>query len=179
LASLGENRFLDFGPAGMKWEVTRSTADTRGELFEAVNVIAPGFTGPPVHIHPTAEESYAVESGTLDVFVDGAWRELRAGESVTVPAGKPHTLRNPHAGEVRLLNVHKPALDFERFFRRLHALLVSGKVKGLPPRDLRSVMHLSMLFVEHKQEIVSVKPPRAVMGLMAFLGRLLGFKLPS
>jgi mannose-6-phosphate isomerase-like protein (cupin superfamily) len=173
-----DSRFLDFGPARMKWEITRSTSDTNGELFQAVNLLEPGFTGPPIHVHPTAEESYTVEAGTLDVFLDGKWLELEAGETATVPPGKAHTLRNPRDSEVRLVNVHKPALDFERFFRRFHTLLNTGKVKSLPPKDLRSVMYLSMLFVEHKAEIVSVKPSNSVMVAAAFLGRLLGLSLP-
>ena len=45
-------------------------------------------------------------SGTLDVCVGGEWRKLATGESVTVPAGTPHTLRNESEAEVKLVNVH-------------------------------------------------------------------------
>ena len=76
MESTDADRILDFAPIGMWWEVTRSTADTGGEAFEAVNVLAPGFGGPPLHLHPTAEESYEVLSGTLDVCVDRRWRQL-------------------------------------------------------------------------------------------------------
>jgi quercetin dioxygenase-like cupin family protein len=172
-----QDRVLDFGPMGMWWEITQSTADTGDERFEAVNVIAPGFGGPPLHFHPAAEESYAVVSGTLDVCVGGEWRTLAAGESATVPAGTPHTLKNDSGAEVRLVNVHRPALEFERFFRRLHALAWSGRVK-FPPKGLRSAILLSMLFVEHPREIVSVNPPRRVMKALALVGRVLGYKLP-
>jgi mannose-6-phosphate isomerase-like protein (cupin superfamily) len=178
MAPTGQDRVLDFAPIGMWWEITRSTADTGGELFEAINVVAPGFAGPPLHLHPQAEESYAVQSGVLDVCVDGKWRELAQGESVTVPAGTPHTLKNGHEGEVRLVNVHKPALAFERFFRRLQALVCTNGVK-LPPKDLRSALLVSMLFAEHPQEIVSVKPPRWLMRAMAFAGKALRYKLPA
>jgi quercetin dioxygenase-like cupin family protein len=177
MGSASQDRVLDFGPIGMWWEITKSTADTGGELFEAINVVAPTFAGPPLHIHPTAEESYAVVSGTLDVCVGGRWRKLAAGESVTVPAGTPHTLKNESGAEVRLVNVHKPALEFERFFRRFHALACSGKMK-LPPNDLRSAILISMLFSEHPQEIVSVKPPRRLMKALALIGKVLGYKLP-
>ncbi len=74
----------------MRREITRSTADTHGALVDAVDVIAPDFAGPPLHIHPTAEESYSVLSGTLDVCVDRIWRRLDAGQSATVPAGTPN-----------------------------------------------------------------------------------------
>jgi quercetin dioxygenase-like cupin family protein len=177
MPSANQDRVLDFGPMGMWWEITRSTADTNGELFEAINVIGPAMGGPPLHVHPEAEESYAVESGTLDVCVDGQWRKVTAGETVTVPAGVPHTLRNTSGAEARIVNVHKPAHDFERFFRRLHALASSGTVK-FPPKGLKSVILLSMLFTDHPREIYSVKPPRAVMKAMALLGKMLGYKLP-
>lgn len=178
MVTTSQDRVLDFGPVGMCWEITRSTADTGGELFEAVNVLAPDFAGPPLHIHPAAEEGYAVVSGTLDVCVGGPWRKLSAGESATVPAGTPHTLRNGSGEEVRLVNVHKPALGFEQFFRRLHALACSCEV-SLPPRGPRSAILLSMLFSEHPQEVVSVKPSRRVMKALALAGKVLGYKLPQ
>jgi mannose-6-phosphate isomerase-like protein (cupin superfamily) len=172
-----EDRILDFAAIGMWWEITKSTAGTKGERFEAINVIAPGFAGPPLHIHPHAEESYEVQTGTLDVWVDGGWRQLGPGQSVTVPVGSAHTLRNPYPVEVKLINVHKPALGFERFFRRLHALTAARRVK-LPPKSFGSLVLVSMLFVDHEQEIRSAKPPHLVMKVLAVLGRILGYRLP-
>jgi quercetin dioxygenase-like cupin family protein len=177
MGPVSQDRVLDFAQIGMWWKITKSTADTGGELFEPINVLAPDFAGPPLHIHPSAEESYAVETGTLDVCVAGQWRKLAPGESVTVPAETPHTLKNDSGAEVRLVNVHKPALGFERFFRRFHALACSGKLK-LPPKDLWSAILVSMLFSEHPQEVISVKPSRRMMKALAFVGRVLGYRLP-
>jgi mannose-6-phosphate isomerase-like protein (cupin superfamily) len=171
-------RILDFAPIGMWWEITKSTADTGGEAFEAINVIGPGFGGPPLHLHPTAEESYRVLSGTLDVCVGREWRKVQPGETATVPAGVPHTLKNASGAEVRLVNVHSPALDFERFFRRMHALICTQGMK-LPPKDLRSAILVSMLFTDHPREIVSVAPPRQLLLALSMVGRLVGYKLPS
>lgn len=178
MTSDNQDRILDFAATGMWWEITQSTADTNGELFEATNVVASGFAGPPLHTHPNAEESYHVLEGTLDVCVDGEWRQLGPGDSATVPAGVAHTLKNPHPGEVRLRNVHKPALNFERFFRRMHSLVAAGQLT-LPPKNFGSLVRISMLFVDHENEIKSVKPPHAVMRILAFVGKCLGYKLPA
>jgi len=178
MTSNNQERILDFAATGMWWEITRTTADTDGEFFEAINVIAPGFAGPPLHIHPYAEESYHVLEGMMDVCVGGEWRQLAPGDSATVPAGVAHTLKNPHPVEVRLRNVHKPALAFERFFRRMHALVADGKLT-LPPRNFGSLIRISMLFVEHENEIVSVKPPHAIMRALAIIGKLIGYELPK
>jgi mannose-6-phosphate isomerase-like protein (cupin superfamily) len=178
MESQTDKQILDFGATEMWWEITRSTADTAGEYFEAINVIVnPEFGGPPLHAHPTAEESYAVTQGELEVCVAGVWRTLKTGESATVPAGVAHTLRNTSGAEVRLINTHKPALEFERFFRRMHAMIAAGTL-ALPPRGLGQLLRISMLFTEHPREIVSVKPPRAVMSTLALVGRMLGIKLP-
>ncbi len=70
--SAGGDRRLDFRPGmGMWWAITRSTEDTSGELFEATNWAEPRMPGPPVHVHPTAEESYEVIEGELEVFMNG------------------------------------------------------------------------------------------------------------
>ena len=172
-----QERNLDFGPIGMKWEITKSTADTGGDFFEAVNVLAPKFAGPPLHFHPTAEEIYEVVTGTLDVCVSGQWRKLEAGESITVSPGTAHTLKNESGAEVRLINVHRPAQQFEQFFRGLHSLAASGSVT-FPPRGPKSAILLSMLFAKYPEEIISVKPPRWLMTILARAGRILQFRLP-
>jgi hypothetical protein len=141
-------------------------------------VLVPGFEGPPLHVHPEAEESYHVLEGTLDVNINGQWQELGPGESATVPAGVVHTLKNAHPVAVRLLNVHKPALGYERMFRRMQALIASGKLT-LPPKNFGSLVRISMLFVEHETEIKSASPPHGVMRFFAFVGNILGYKLPD
>lgn len=171
-------RQLDFRPGlEMQWEITRSTADTGGELFEATNWLDAQMAGPPLHVHPTAEESYEVIEGTLDVCLDGEWRTVRAGETAIAPAGVPHTLRNATTEQVRLVNIHRPALEFESFFREMHSLIQQGKIKRLPPKEPRSAIYAAMLFAKYPNEIRVTKPPNAVFKALALVGRALRFKL--
>jgi mannose-6-phosphate isomerase-like protein (cupin superfamily) len=163
----------------MRWEITRNTADTGGELFEATNWLDPGMAGPPVHVHPTAEDSFEVIEGALDFCVDGKWRTLRAGESATAPAGVPHTLRPGNGEPVRAVNVHRPALQFESFFREMQGLIRQGKIKHLPPKEPRSAIYAAMLFGKYPNEIRVVKPPNGVFKALALVGKTLGFKLES
>ena len=77
----GGGRHLDFRPGmAMWWEITRSTEDSAGELFEATNWIEPGMAAPPVHVHPSAEESDQVVEGAIEVFMDGSWSRVGPGE---------------------------------------------------------------------------------------------------
>ena len=175
MATSGESEVWDFRPGlPMTWEVLRSGGD--GEGFEAVNRLDPRMEGPPVHVHPTAEESYEVRSGTLDVFVDGEWRRLEPGQKAVVPAGVPHTLKNDSDQAVEIVNVHSPALRFESFFRQMHRLTSRGTM-ALPPRNHRSLIYAATLFSSYPEEIRVVKPPPAVFNALAFVGRRLGYRL--
>jgi quercetin dioxygenase-like cupin family protein len=172
-----QSRILDFGGFPGRWEITHSTEDTEGEYLEMRWEIE-GTTGdsPPVHTHPEATESYEVLSGVLEVNVDGEWKQVPAGEKHSVSPGTPHTFRNKES--VELINVHKPALEYERFFRRFHKLATEKGV-SLPPKKFKSFVLMGMLFTDHEQEVISTKPPRFVMRTLAAVGKLLGYQIPG
>ncbi len=171
------DRVLDFQPGmAMRWEITRSTADTAGELLETVNWVGPRTGGPPVHVHPTAEESYEVIEGTLEVLIDGQWRTLHAGENATVPPGARHTLKNSSGTPVRLINAHRPALRFEQMLREMHLLISTGRIKRLPPAEPRSLLYAAMLFANYPEEQHFVKPTQAIFTALARLGRNFGLR---
>jgi mannose-6-phosphate isomerase-like protein (cupin superfamily) len=174
----GEDRRLDFRPGmEMWWEITRSSEDTAGELFEATNWIEPRMPGPLVHVHPTAEESYEVIEGALEVYMNGDWSPVRAGEKATVPARVPHSVRNAGDERARIVNIHQPAQRFESFFRDMHGLIHEGKIKRLPPKDPRSAIYAAMLFGKYPEEIRATKPPNQVFQALALVGRALRFKI--
>ncbi len=174
----GGERELDFHPGmGMRWEITRGAEDTSGELFEATNWLDPGMPGPPVHVHPNAEESFEVTEGALDVFVDGEWRSVHAPETATVPANVPHTLRNGSSETVTVVTRIRPAGRSEAMFRDMHRLIREGKIKRLPPKEPRSAIYAAMLFGKYPDEIRTTKPPNGVFKAVALVGRALRFKL--
>lgn len=172
-----QDRVLDWGDFPGRWEITRSTADTDGELLEMrFEIESVPEEGPFVHTHPHAEERYEVVSGVLEVYVDGEWMEVTAGEEHTVPPGTPHTFRN--ATPVEIVNVHEPALQHEAFFRRFHQLVTERGV-SLPPEGFNDILLLAMLTTEHEEDIYAVSPPHWVFKALAALGRVLGYRLPE
>jgi mannose-6-phosphate isomerase-like protein (cupin superfamily) len=172
------DRQLDFHPAmGMRWEITRSTEDTGGELFESVHWYDAREPGPNVHVHPNHDDTFAVIDGTLDVCIDGQWRSLQAGETATAPAGVPHTFRNASDQTVEVKATMRPAARSEAFFRDMHRLVHENKIKRLPPKDPRSAIYAAMLICEYPDEIRSIKPPHGVFKMLAVVGRALRFKL--
>jgi mannose-6-phosphate isomerase-like protein (cupin superfamily) len=158
---------------GMRWEITSSTE----ELFESTNWLDPRMPGPPPHVHPNSEEAFEVLEGSLDVFTGGRWRTLGPGENVAVPAGAPHTLRNGSDQPIKMITRIRPAGSSEAFFRHMHRLIGEGKLKRLPPKEPRSAIYAAMLFRAYPDEIRATGPANAVFGVLAPLGKMLGYKL--
>jgi mannose-6-phosphate isomerase-like protein (cupin superfamily) len=174
-----EPTILDFRPQVKMWfEWNGPPEDPATQPWSIINVVERGWVGPPFHKHPHATESFAVEEGELEVNVDGKVHRIGAGESLSVPPGVPHTLRNAADGNTRLLDTHDPCLEFPQFVLRLYTLVRTGKLKGFPPRDPKSLMQLTMLAVDHENELIAVRPPHFMAKMTAFPARLFGMKLP-
>ena len=166
---------LDLSPIGAIFHVLRTGEDTKGEALEMEWVLAPHASGTPVHVHPSATESYDVIEGQLDVMIDGVWRTLSAGESASVPPGVPHTFRNPTGSSSRVRNVHAPAMRFGDYFGTIHRIVESGSVAHdrMTPK---AMLYLAVVMLWFKREIVSVRPPNFVVALSAEVAKRLGYE---
>ena len=169
---------FDLSPIGAVFHVRKTAEETQGRSFEMEWELFPMSGGTPVHVHPYGTESYKVLAGTLDLYVDGVWKRLGPGEAATVEPGVPHTFRNATDAPVRVYNVHAPAMKYGEYFEGLHRVVSSGAVR--PGRmTLKAVLYLSMLMTSFEDEIRSVKPPHAVMRILARVARLLGYRVPA
>jgi hypothetical protein len=128
-------------------------------------------------VHPNTEDSFDVIEGTLEVCIDGEWSSVQAGETVTVPAGVPHTFRNASDKPVRAVTRIQPAGRSEAFFRDMHRLIHEGKIRRLPPKDPRSAIYAAMLFGKYPGEIRATKPPNQLFQALAVVGRALRFNI--
>ncbi len=90
-------------------------------MMETVN--AAGF-GPPLHRHREAEV-FRVMEGAYLFEVDGNRFEAQAGDVVCVPGGAAHAFLNVSDKPSRQLVMMLPAMDAERFFLGLAAVLAS------------------------------------------------------
>jgi mannose-6-phosphate isomerase-like protein (cupin superfamily) len=90
-------------------------------LLETVN--AAGF-GPPLHRHREAEV-FRVMEGMYLFEVDGRRFQAQAGDVVCVPGGAAHAFLNLCDTPSRQLVMMLPAMDAQRFFLELAAVLAS------------------------------------------------------
>ena len=87
---------------------------TSGVLAVVDCDIPAATAGPPVHVHPTSDETFIVQSGTLLVYLDGDVVELGAGDLVHIARGTRHSFATPPSSPARFLTLHTPG-GFEQF----------------------------------------------------------------
>ncbi len=150
----GPHRVLDHEGFPGRWEILETADKTGGKRFKTRMELDEQGELPP-HLHPTAEESYEVVAGELEVQVDGEWTTVSTGEKVVVPPNTEHAFKN--TGPAEVINIHQPAMRFEEFFRRFHTLKTKRGVP-MPPDGLKSSILLAMLVVEHEDEQRVVSP---------------------
>ena len=156
--------------------IFRATAqDTNGALLEFDDFLLAGYISPPEHVHPRQQERFEVISGSLGVRIDGRELVLRAGESVAVPPGTPHTIWNAGEGETHLLVAFQPALKTEAFFETMFALARDGKIdsQGRP-----SLLQFAAGASEYGMYVT--RPPisvqKALFAVLGPLARALGYR---
>jgi quercetin dioxygenase-like cupin family protein len=160
---------------GQTLRFVRTAADTDGALLEIEATWAPRGTEPPEHFHPRQAERFTVLAGVLRVRVSGAERELRAGETLDVAAGVPHSMWNAGDAAATARWETRPALGTERLFASLHAFAAAGAVnaRGVPP-----LLDLAVLVPRHWDELRLSRPApavqRLVFGVLGPLARALG-----
>ena len=169
-------RELDLGPLGAKFVIRKTAVETAGRSFEIEKEMLPRTGGTPLHIHPHAVEEYEVMEGTFEVNVAGVWKTAAVGERVVINQGVPHTFRNSGDQPVKVYNVHRPAMQFEDYFRRLYKLANSGVVTSRK-MTFKALLHLSMLMTSYPDEIRSVKPRAGIVRALAATGRMLGYRI--
>ena len=164
--------------SGQHLIIRKTAQDTGGELLEVESVYTkPTPSRPPTHYHPRQEERFEVLAGRLNVLVDGQERALEEGEVLILPPGVPHEMWAAEAG-ARVNWQTRPALKTEAFFETVWGLAKDGKVndKGAP-----NLLRVALIAREYEDEFRLTSPPwavqRALFGLLAPVGRLLGYRV--
>ena len=163
---------------GLRTVFRKTAQETSGELLQVDWIGSPGWSTGPDHIHPRQEERFEVLSGKLGLRVGGIECVHGVGDVIVVSAGSPHAAWNAGDEEVHVLVDFRPALRTETAFETLARLARDGKTNkaGAPKNPLQ----LALILREFEDEIYFVRPPlvvqRVILGALAFIGRLLGYR---
>jgi mannose-6-phosphate isomerase-like protein (cupin superfamily) len=122
----GEEELLEIGPG------TALRVISHGEDRLVVEAsYAPGGAKPPAHLHPEQDEFFEALDGAMQTRIDGSAGEIRAGETLEIPAGTVHQMWNSGEQEAVLRWTTTPAGRTLDWFRELAAML-SGEPLSEP-----------------------------------------------
>jgi quercetin dioxygenase-like cupin family protein len=77
----------------IRWHLT--AAHTDGRLLRAELWIPAGTPARPLHSHPCEEERLELLAGAMELDVAAERHMLERGDEAVIPAGTPHSWRNP------------------------------------------------------------------------------------
>jgi mannose-6-phosphate isomerase-like protein (cupin superfamily) len=118
----GDARTIEVG--GFEVLVHAGDEATGGAFTLIETVESAAGSGPPLHVHRGAEESFYVLEGRYVMHIDGRDFDCHAGSFVYIPRGTPHTFRVGDARS-RKLNLYTPAA-MEGYFDELGEALRTG-----------------------------------------------------
>jgi len=144
---------------GMRIVFRKTAAETGGELLEYEVVGRPRGFPALAHVHPRQSERHEVVSGSLKVRMNGRDRVLGPGESIEIPAGRPHRHYAAGSGEGHVSVKLRPALRTEELLARLADLASSGDItrRGYP-----KPLAAARLILDFPQEGHAAQPPLAL-----------------
>jgi mannose-6-phosphate isomerase-like protein (cupin superfamily) len=127
----GEGRSIEWVGAELS---VKASADDTDDLFSLIETDESAGSGPGLHIHHDAAETFYVLDGEYTMFIDGREYLCPAGSFVYIPAGKVHGFR-VGAQASRKLNLYTPAA-MVGFFDEVSAAMAAG---GPSPEERRVI----------------------------------------
>lgn len=96
-----------------------------GGLYSFYQITTQPGSGPPLHVHETADEAFFVNKGTYEFEVGGVTETITAGTVIYGPRGVPHRFLNVGDEPGQLLVIATPG-GVENFFIGLSELVSGG-----------------------------------------------------
>lgn len=97
-----------------------------GGLYSFYQITTKPGSGPPLHVHETADEAFFVNRGRYEFEVGGVTEVITEGTVIYGPRGVPHRFRNIGDGPGQLLVIATPG-GVENFFIGLSELVANGQ----------------------------------------------------
>ncbi|WP_244153577.1 cupin domain-containing protein [Sulfitobacter delicatus] len=123
---------------GTTYEIILSK-EASGGAMSIVRSEAPPESGPPLHVHQDADETFVMLSGQAEFILNGERSIVGEGETVFVPRGAEHTFRVVGDVPSRHLVILTPG-GFEGFFVEM------GRDQLAIPSDMEEITKRAALY---------------------------------
>lgn len=151
--------------------ITKSTAETNGQLTEFEGMEEPGI-GPPMHVHHKQEEKIHVIKGKMRIKTLTKEFSLTEGQEYTFAAGEAHQFWNEGDQTMHYSGHVKPSNNYEYFIK--HIYQSSNEAND----DKPSPFDAAFLLTKYKSEmdmLVIPKPVKLIVfPILLTIGKLTG-----
>jgi mannose-6-phosphate isomerase-like protein (cupin superfamily) len=153
-----------FNPATGEWiTYTAIAEDSNGQLVR-FNWRSMPNSVIPEHIHPRQQERFTILAGEAHFTLNGQKHVARAGETVVIPAGVPHSVANPGPAQIDSIVERRPARQAKEFHEAVAGLAADGKTT--PAGAPKNPLQLGATFWHFRHESRITSPPIWVQNLM-------------
>ncbi|MDA9511020.1 hypothetical protein XI09_41495 [Bradyrhizobium sp. CCBAU 11386] len=133
-----------------------------------------------VHVHPGADEHFAVKSGRIKVVVDGREQLVDAGGTAIVPRGRPHYFANVGESNADLEISFVPAQQHLRFFANFATLTVKQPAWFSSAGDPNFLL-IALVLHTYRDHLYLAGVPiwlqKLLFALLAPVARLAGYRM--
>ena len=123
-SDIGHIAPVDYEWGAIKWLCNAELMPACQQSFGYAYVL-PGKINPE-HQHTTCQEIIYMLAGECDVYMHGTWRHLQPGQSVLIPQGVKHLLKN---------NGWEPAIYVASFSASFRGTVFTEAPMPAPPAD--------------------------------------------
>jgi quercetin dioxygenase-like cupin family protein len=133
-----------------------ATDENTGGAFDLVLANMKSGTEPPPHVHTREHELFYVLEGTLEAYVGSEVFQVRPGECVFLPLGRPHAfiIRSP---EIRMLTLITPG----GFMKVVAPMTVPAENLEIPSDSVTyataDLAATTKIFIEHGLRFLSLE----------------------
>jgi mannose-6-phosphate isomerase-like protein (cupin superfamily) len=151
--------------------ITRSAADSNGEITEFEGIDEPGI-GPPMHVHFKQEELVRVTKGKMRVKTLAKEFSLTEGQEYIFEPGEAHQFWNEGDQPLHYSGYVKPSNNYEYFIRHVYKSANEANDDKPGPFDA------AFLLTKYKSEMDMLVIPRPVkkivFPILLVIGKLSG-----
>jgi mannose-6-phosphate isomerase-like protein (cupin superfamily) len=132
------------------------------------------------HVHPLADERFAVRTGRLKVVVDGKECFVDRGHDILVPRGRPHFFANAHQGSTEMTVELRPAQQHVRFFANF-ASLTQNRAEWFSKTGVAHLLLMALVLHRYPNHLYGARLPiflqKLLFAMLAPVAKLKGYKL--
>lgn len=133
-----------------------------------------------VHVHPSADEHFAVKSGRVRIVIEGREQLVESGGRAMVPRGKPHFFANAGDRTAELEIEFRPAQQQLRFFANF-ATLAAHRTEWFSAKGDPNFLMIALALHVYRDHLYLAGPPiwlqKLIFALLAPLARLRGYRM--